>query len=272
MLPRKGWRLDLSFRTTDDTLLMNGSEQVTRVVRPKVDFEHGLVRPGFHQDLGGRTRFLQIDAAYGLNARTTVLTSAPILSERAYDIGHPPVLTERYETWGLGDTLVAVRRELVAKPERSLVGTLGVELPTGRYRLASAAALFDVGVLDPMLQPGSGSFDLVASLQGSLRLSRGGLDLTAGATYQANTTNDLAYRYGDDAIASLGPGAPRRRTPSGVPATQGGPPGPQRVPGPAGGLHRRDDRLRGPRPLHEPPQSPLALRISPRAGLPLRER
>ena len=53
LLPRKGFRLDLSYRATDDSKLMSGSDTATRVTRPKVDFEHGLVRPGFHQDLGG---------------------------------------------------------------------------------------------------------------------------------------------------------------------------------------------------------------------------
>ena len=214
MLARKDWRLDVSFRSTDDRTLMSGSETVTRVIRPKVDFEHGLVRPGFHQDLGGRSSFLQVDAAYGLTGRTTVVASAPILSRRSYDIGHPPVLTETYETWGVGDTLVAVRHALVSQPGFSLMGGVGLELPTGRSRLVSPTALFDVGVLDPMLQPGSGSLDLVANLQGSWRLTRGGLDLTGVASYQANSTNSLDYRYGDDAIASLalaGPVAARLR-------------------------------------------------------------
>jgi hypothetical protein len=203
LLARKEWRFDVSFRSTDDGSLMNGSETVRRVIRPKVDFEHGVVRPGFHQDLGGRARFLQVDAAFGLTGHTTLLASVPVLSHRSYDIGHPPVLTERYETWGPGDTLVAVRHALVAEPGLGVVGSLGLELPTGRHRLVSPAALFDVGILDPMLQPGSGSFDLVANLQCSLRLTGGGLDLTGVASYQANTTNDLDYGYGDDAIGSL---------------------------------------------------------------------
>ena len=57
-------------------------------------------------------------------------------------------------------------------PASSVVGGLGVELPTGRYRLVSPAALFDIGVLDPMLQPGSGSFDLLAEPAGPRAVSR----------------------------------------------------------------------------------------------------
>ncbi len=213
LLPRKAFRLDLSYRATDDSQLMSGSDTATRVTRPKVDFENAVVRPGFHQDLGGTSRFLQVDAGYGLTGRTTLVASAPVASKRSYEVGHPPYL-ENYETWGLGDTLVGVRHALVAGAELSLVLGAGVEMPTGEYRLVSPEALFDVGVLDPMLQPGSGSWDLVLSAQGSRRLSNGGLDLTGALSYQANTTNDLAYSYGDDAIASLSlarPVAPRLR-------------------------------------------------------------
>jgi hypothetical protein len=203
MLAPKSWRVDLSYRATDDSQLMSGSEETARVNRPKIDFENQVVRPGFHQDLGGTSRFLQLDVGYGITGRTTALASAPVLTERDYDVGHPPALTESYETWGLGDTLVGVRHSFTAGGSLSVVGGIGIELPTGDYRLVSPEALFDIGVLDPMLQPGSGSFDAVLSAQCVKRLGFRELDLTGALSYQANTTNDLDYRYGNDAIASL---------------------------------------------------------------------
>lgn len=203
LLPRKTFRLDLSYRSTEDSALMSGSDTVGRVTRPKVDFENGIVRPGFHQDLGGRSRFLQLDAAYGLTGRTTLIASAPVVTRRSYEVGHPPGLTESYETWGLGDTLVAARHSLLAQPSLGVVVGAGLEMPTGEYRLVTSGALFDIGVLDPMLQPGSGSWDVVLSAQASRRMNRDGTDMTAAVSYQANTTNDLGYSYGDDAIASL---------------------------------------------------------------------
>jgi hypothetical protein len=208
LLPRKGFRIDFSFRATDDSLLMSGSETTARVTRPKVDFEHGLVRPGFHQDLGGTSQFVQLDLGYGLTGHTTLLASAPIVTHRSYDIGHPPVLTENYETWGLGDTLVGARHAFMASPATSLVAGLALEMPTGDFKLVSSGALFDIGVLDPMLQPGSGSWDFVGNVQAAHRLTQGGLDLTGAFSYQANTTNDLEYRYGDDTIVSTSLGGP----------------------------------------------------------------
>ena len=208
LLPRKGFRIDFSFRATDDSLLMSGSDSTDRVTRPKVDFEHGLVRPGFHQDLGGTSQFVQLDLGYGLSGHTTLLASAPIVTHRSYDIGHPPVLTENYETWGLGDTLVGARHAFMASPATSLVAGLALEMPTGDFKLVSSGALFDIGVLDPMLQPGSGSWDFVGNVQAAHRLTQGGLDLTGAFSYQANTTNDLEYRYGDDTIVSTSLGGP----------------------------------------------------------------
>jgi Putative MetA-pathway of phenol degradation len=208
LLPRKGFRIDFSFRATDDSLLMSGSDTTDRVTRPKVDFEHGLVRPGFHQDLGGTSQFVQLDLGYGLTGHTTLLASAPIVTHRSYDIGHPPVLTENYETWGLGDTLVGARQAFMASPATSLVAGLALEMPTGDFKLVSSGALFDIGVLDPMLQPGSGSWDFVGNVQAAHRLTQGGLDLTGAFSYQANTTNDLEYRYGDDTILSTSLGGP----------------------------------------------------------------
>jgi hypothetical protein len=203
LLPRKGWRLDLSYRATDDSVLMSGSETTGRVTRPKVDFEHELVRPGFHQDIGGTSRFLQVDVGYGLTGSTTLVASAPVVTHRSYEIGHPPALTEDYDTWGIGDTLVGARHAFLASPDTSFSAGIGVEMPTGDYRLVAPAALFDIGILDPMLQPGSGSWDVLLSAQGARRLTKGGLDLTGALSYQVNTTNPLEYSFGDDAIASL---------------------------------------------------------------------
>ena len=202
LLARKAFRLDLSYRSTDDSTLMNGSDTTNLVIRPKVDFEHGLVRPGFHQDLGGTARFVQLDLGYGLTGHTTLVASAPIYTHRSYEVGHLFSLTENYKTSGLGDTLVGVRHALVADPSFSLVMGAGLEMPTGDYRLTAPSALFDVGILDPMLQPGSGSWDVLLNAQVSRRLTTGGLDLTGALSYQINTTNPLDYSYGDDAIAS----------------------------------------------------------------------
>lgn len=201
VLPKGALRFDFSFRQTDQTLLLRGSEEVGQVFRPKVDFENGRVRPGYHDELGGRERFLQVDAAYGLGARTSLLASFPFLAHRAFDIGHPPVLRERYTTTGNGDVLLGVRHALKTSPRGSLVGGVSLKVPTGRYRIVSPARAADFGILDPTLQPGSGSVDVVGSLQYTWNMA--GFGWGFSGSYQANAKNELGYRFGDDAIVSL---------------------------------------------------------------------
>jgi hypothetical protein len=203
LLPAKSFRLDVSFRQTDLTERMRGGDLADQVLRPKVDFETQTLRPGYHDELGGRDRFLQLDLGYGVGARTSLLASIAVYAHRSFDIGHPPVVTENYVTHGNGDLLIGVRHAFLARPGDSLVAGLSLEAPLGRHRLESPAGRADEGILDPMLQPGSGSFDVVASLQYAHRISAAGLGLTWAASYQHNGTNDLEYRVGSDAIASV---------------------------------------------------------------------
>ena len=202
VLARGAFRLDVSFRHTDETLLLEGGTNVDRVLRPKVDFENRLLRPGFHDELGGADSFVQLDAAYGLTRHLTLQVSLPLFAERSYEIGHPPILSENFTTRGNGDLLLGARYGVRAG-RGSLTAGLGLELPTGRHDLASPAGRGDRGILDPMLQPGSGSWDLVASSQYAARWTAAGLAWGVAGSYQSNTQNDLDYRLGDVAIASL---------------------------------------------------------------------
>jgi hypothetical protein len=59
-----------------------------------------------------------------------------------------------------------------------------------------------------MLQPGTGSRDVVGSLQLGFDAVRGRLSATALASYQANSTNSGRYRFGNETIAALGLSAP----------------------------------------------------------------
>ena len=202
LMPKGALRVDLSYRQTDETRLMLGSEETDQVLRPKVDFENRRLTPGYHDELGGTSRFLQLDLAYGLGQRTALIASIPLLAHRAFDIGHPPVLRETYTTTGNGDLVLGVRRALVANPSVSLVGGLSIETPTGPHHLTSPPGRADTGILDPSLQPGSGSTNVVASALFTRQAPSLGIEWGLAGSYQLNTRNDLGYRLGDAAIAS----------------------------------------------------------------------
>jgi hypothetical protein len=195
-------RVDVSFRHTPMTALLQGSDTVGRVLRPKIDFEHDRLLPGFHDELGGSDTFLQLDVAYGLSGRAALFASMPVFAHRAFDIGHAPILRETYSTSGNGDALLGVRYGLFQRPQESLVGSLSLEVPAGRHTLKAPSGFADTGILDPMLQPGSGAVDLGGTLQYARRVA-GSWDTTAAATYTLYTTNDLHYHAGADAIATF---------------------------------------------------------------------
>ena len=141
--------------------------------------------------MDGQERFLQLALGYGLTPRLTLVASVPVNGQRAHTIAHFGY-TQRYDTNGFGDALVGAR--FVATG--NLVAGFSVKLPTGRYQIGGD---FDGSILDPSLQPGSGSWDFVGTLQesGSLPL---GLAWSAAASYTATTANDLGYRFGNQAI------------------------------------------------------------------------
>ena len=201
LLGKGAVRVDLSYRHTPMSVLLSGSSEVDQVLRPKIDFEDRRIVPGFHDELGGTDNFLQFDVAYGLGTRSSVFLSIPLVAARNFDIGHPPVLRETFTTTGNGDALFGVRYGLVRGTNDNLVGGLSVELPAGKHTLTSPPNRADSGILDPMLQPGTGSVDLVATLQYGRRLGAT-WNTSAAASYQLYTTNDLDYRVGGDSILS----------------------------------------------------------------------
>jgi hypothetical protein len=197
---KRALRLDLSWRYTDDDVRFEGGHEVPVVYRPKVSFENGTLWPAFHQETFGHESFLQVDAAYGLTKSTTLLASLPLLSDRSYAIAHVGIQDE-YGTNGMGDALVGVRQGL---GRSGLVAGFAFKVPTGQHDLGGD---FDGGILDPSLQPGTGSFDFVPSLLYSGR-AFARTNWAATASYQITTSNDLGYRFGNLIVAAVSAGRP----------------------------------------------------------------
>lgn len=197
VLAKGAFRLDLSFRYTDQSDPLRGSQSADAAVRPKVDFERGRIRPEYHRETSGIERFTQLDVAYGLSSRAVAQVSLPIWTSRTYDISHFG-FSQTYGTSGIGDAQFGVRYA-VDGPKR-LVAGLALKVPTAKYRSISE---FDNGIQEPTLQPGSGSFDIVGSMQYSGPALPGGFTWGASGSYQLNTTNKLDYRFGNDLIGTL---------------------------------------------------------------------
>jgi len=131
VLGRGIFQIDASFRYTDQSARRNATRPGGSVLRPKAFLESGLLVPGHHEDLTGSEDSLQLDVAWGAAARTTVFASVPLLNRKYYEVGHGGFVTG-YNTRGLGDLVLGARQALFRTPQRSLLMSLGVKLPTGR--------------------------------------------------------------------------------------------------------------------------------------------
>jgi hypothetical protein len=196
LVPKKKLRIDFSFGYSDQGVLLRGSQEVDTVYRPRVFLERERIIPGFHRDLDGYDQAVQADVTYGLSDRVNLVASAPLAVWHTHTVAHASVQQE-YGTVGFGDALVGARWAL--RP-RGLVAGFSLKLPTGGYQVSGE---FGGGIQDPTLQPGTGAFDFVGSLQYAWRAPLG-LGCSAAASYQATTTNDLHYRFGNQFIATAG--------------------------------------------------------------------
>jgi hypothetical protein len=197
LMGRGAVRIDLSWRQTDQSAKRAGTEPTDTVLKPKVWIETGTLIPDYHDERRGTEAFLQLDAAWGVRERTTLFVSAPLMTRRNYTIGHGGFETS-YNVHGLGDMVVGFRQAIRRSAERALVVAVGVKLPTGDNSVIDS---FDGTTLDPTLQPGTGSSDLQTALQWST-VGPGRSELTLSASYQANTTNDERYRFGNEVIGA----------------------------------------------------------------------
>src|SRR6059036_575494 len=77
-LPEGAFRLDLSFRYTDEDVKLDGSQAVADVYVPKVAFTYGSIWPAFHREIEASESFLQMDLGYGLTPRLSLEASLPL--------------------------------------------------------------------------------------------------------------------------------------------------------------------------------------------------
>jgi hypothetical protein len=197
LLGRGTFQVDVSFRYSDMSSKREGTDPTDEVIRPKVFIEQGRLVDGYHEDESASESFLQVDLSYGLLAETTVFASLPAFGQRYYDVSHGGVLTS-YNVRGLGDLVLGVRQALVKGAQRSLVASLGFKVPTGSNDVIDE---YDGTILDPTMQPGTGSGDVITALQWSSTVGKG--QVSASASYQINTTNDFDYRFGNELVAAV---------------------------------------------------------------------
>jgi hypothetical protein len=101
---------------------------------------------------------------------------------------------------GLGDVQLGATWAALWSLRESLVARAALELPTGEYRGTDVWGYVD----RPDVQAGSGSWDMIGSLQYQRSIGTGGFGLLAAGMYRLNGENPLGYSFGDDASFGVG--------------------------------------------------------------------
>jgi hypothetical protein len=205
-IPSKGrFVVDLSFRYVPQDRKLSGRDRVDEVVTPAVDFETETIEPDHHREIQTLNELMQVDLSWGLASRLSLVGALPILNRRYHehfdDAGTPEeTFSNDAGTTGLGDLRVGVRGALLLRPRRQLIGSIGVELPTGPYRLRD-----DEGQIgEPTLMPGSGSYDLVVGLLYTQIVGERGWNLFASGAWKRSGENPLDYRLGLEQVFAFG--------------------------------------------------------------------
>jgi hypothetical protein len=194
--PRRGrLRVDFTYRYADMATPLAGSRAADEVIRPYVDLREGRLYPGWHQDWRGQESLFQAETAFGITERTSVHATFPLQADRRME-GGDAVCENPYRARGLGDMTLGVRH---AAPLAGgwLSVTVAVKMPTGPSGKKAAGAY-----LDPAVQPGSGSTDLVAGASFGVRGA--GAAWTATASRQFTGRSGLDFAFGDETIVAVG--------------------------------------------------------------------
>lgn len=193
--------LDLSYRWIPMDQVQEGSDKADVALVPRIDFENGEIVPGRHQELRTNNELMQLDATVGVTGRLTLTLALPFFNQRAHEHAHLPGEFSREDgTSGFGDVRLVAKYALWVSTKHLVVGGLGVKAPTGEYRLLD----HDGEINEPTLQPGTGSWDGLASLYYAYEVLPHRLNAFFSGSYQLTTESPLDYELGDTLIVNTG--------------------------------------------------------------------
>lgn len=193
--------LDLSYRWIPMDRVQKGSDKADVALVPRVDFENGEIVPDAHQELRTNNELMQLDATVGVTPRFTLTLAVPFMNTRTHEHAHVPGEFSRQDgTSGFGDLRLVAKYVLWVSTKHLVVGGIGVKAPTGEYKLLD----HEGEINEPTLQPGTGSWDGLASLYYAYEVLPHRLNAFFSGSYQLTTENPLEYELGDTLIVNTG--------------------------------------------------------------------
>ncbi|TAK02537.1 MAG: transporter [Candidatus Manganitrophaceae bacterium] len=193
--------LDLSYRWIPMDQVHRGSQSAEEALVPRIDFENGEIVQNGHREIRTNNELAQLDVSYGVTPRFALTLAVPFMNNRTHEHAHVPgTFTREDGTAGFGDLRLVGKYALWISTKHLLVGGLGIKAPTGEYKLLD----HDGEINEPTLQPGTGSWDPLASLYYAYQIIPHELDAFVSTSYQYTTENSLDYQIGSTLIVNAG--------------------------------------------------------------------
>ena len=126
-----------------------------------------------------------------VNDRLSFDLDIPYVTRHFIEIDSHAHLGENQTSRGLGDIVITGDYRLIQGQDKSLGIIAGLKTPSGGTDEYTSFG----GLMEPELQPGSGSLDYVAGLSGSLHL--GAMDFSASVIYIYRTEGAQDFRFSD---------------------------------------------------------------------------
>jgi hypothetical protein len=205
VVPEGSVSVDLSLRFIPQSRRLRGRDGVSEVLTPRIDFENETIELDHHREINTQNTLAQMDLAYGISRRWTLFVTLPFINDRQHEhwdeVGMPSEFFTREDGGsGFGDVRLGARRAFLVRAKDLLVGSLAVKAPTGAYKLSDSEGEIN----EPSVQPGTGSWDWLASAYYQHEWVPRERGFFVSAAYRRNGENDLEYRFGDEAQAFFG--------------------------------------------------------------------
>lgn len=126
-----------------------------------------------------------------INDRLSLDVDIPYVIRHFIEIDSHAHLGENQTSKGLGDITVTGDYRLIKDHKKSFGVIAGLKTPSGETDELNSFG----GLMEPELQPGSGSLDYIAGLSGSLHPDD--MDFSASAVYIYRTEGEQSFRFGD---------------------------------------------------------------------------
>ncbi len=198
--------VDLSYRFVPMDQIHQGNQSASEAAVPKIDFQTGSIvlppDPEAHKEVRTNNELMQLDLTFGITPRFALTTAIPFFNLKTHEHEHfaADSFTRQDGSSGFGDIRLIGKYALWIHTKHLLVGGLGLKAPTGEYKLRD----HDGQINEPGIQPGTGSFDGLASLYYAYEIFPHELNAFFSSSYQATTENDLNYRMGATLILNGG--------------------------------------------------------------------